>query len=104
MCHADNVFRLGQLECEFSNFTAKSIGSGLGKPLNPISEQLGIFLCLRCASLHRKLGTHISKVKSLSMDSWTNEQVEVRPCYLRSHTLCLTVYLEHATQRQSCIE
>ena len=32
---------------------------------------------MRCAALHRKLGTHISKVKSLSMDSWTNEQVEV---------------------------
>ena len=32
---------------------------------------------MRCASLHRKLGTHISKVKSLSMDSWSNEQVEV---------------------------
>jgi hypothetical protein len=33
---------------------------------------------MRCAAIHRKLGTHISKVKSLSMDSWSNEQVEVR--------------------------
>lgn len=40
--------------------------------------QLGVFLCMRCGSLHRKMGTHISKVKSLSMDSWTSEQVEVR--------------------------
>ncbi|KAI1817392.1 ArfGap-domain-containing protein [Poronia punctata] len=40
------------------------------------SWNLGIFLCMRCATIHRKLGTHISKVKSLSMDSWTNEQVE----------------------------
>ncbi|KAI4283412.1 MAG: hypothetical protein L6R38_002187 [Xanthoria sp. 2 TBL-2021] len=40
------------------------------------SWSLGIFLCMRCATLHRKLGTHISKVKSLSMDSWTNDQVE----------------------------
>ncbi|KAL9101762.1 MAG: hypothetical protein Q9163_003009 [Psora crenata] len=40
------------------------------------SWSLGIFLCMRCASLHRKLGTHISKVKSLSMDTWSNEQVE----------------------------
>ncbi|KAK3403331.1 hypothetical protein B0T20DRAFT_400685 [Sordaria brevicollis] len=40
------------------------------------SWSLGIFLCMRCATIHRKLGTHISKVKSLSMDSWTNEQVE----------------------------
>lgn len=42
------------------------------------SWQLGIFLCMRCATIHRKLGTHVSKVKSLSMDSWTNEQVDVR--------------------------
>ncbi|OCK82875.1 ArfGap-domain-containing protein [Lepidopterella palustris CBS 459.81] len=40
------------------------------------SWSLGIFLCMRCAALHRKLGTHISKVKSLSMDSWNNEQVD----------------------------
>ncbi|EPQ61902.1 hypothetical protein BGT96224_3825 [Blumeria graminis f. sp. tritici 96224] len=31
---------------------------------------------MRCAALHRKLGTHITKVKSLSMDSWSYEQVE----------------------------
>lgn len=40
------------------------------------SWSLGVFLCLRCAAIHRKLGTHISKVKSLSMDSWSNEQVD----------------------------
>ena len=40
------------------------------------SWNLGIFLCMRCAALHRKLGTHISKVKSLSMDSWSAEQVD----------------------------
>ncbi|XTI86731.1 ArfGap-domain-containing protein [Cenococcum geophilum] len=40
------------------------------------SWSLGVFLCMRCAALHRKLGTHISKVKSLSMDSWNNEQVD----------------------------
>ena len=38
---------------------------------------MGIFLCMRCATLHRKLGTHISKVKSLSMDSWSSDQVDV---------------------------
>jgi hypothetical protein len=41
------------------------------------SWNLGIFLCMRCASLHRKMGTHISKVKSLSMDTWSTDQVEV---------------------------
>lgn len=40
------------------------------------SWSLGIFLCMRCAALHRKMGTHITKVKSLSMDTWSYEQVE----------------------------
>ncbi|KAF9078536.1 hypothetical protein BDP27DRAFT_15384 [Rhodocollybia butyracea] len=40
------------------------------------SHNLGIFICVNCASIHRKIGTHITKVKSLTMDSWTREQVE----------------------------
>ncbi|KAG9526948.1 ArfGap-domain-containing protein, partial [Aureobasidium melanogenum] len=40
------------------------------------SWSLGIFLCMSCAALHRKMGTHISKVKSLSMDSWSPDQVD----------------------------
>jgi hypothetical protein len=41
------------------------------------SYSLGIFLCIRCASLHRKMGTHISKVKSISMDQWTAQEIQV---------------------------
>ncbi|KZP12933.1 ArfGap-domain-containing protein [Athelia psychrophila] len=41
------------------------------------SHNLGIFVCVTCASVHRKMGTHISKVKSVTMDTWTKEQVEV---------------------------
>ncbi|KAJ5759119.1 hypothetical protein N7520_006275 [Penicillium odoratum] len=40
------------------------------------SWNMGLFLCMRCAAIHRKLGTHISKVKSLSMDTWSAEQVD----------------------------
>ena len=36
------------------------------------------FLCLRCAGIHRRMGTHISKVKSVNLDTWTEEQIEVR--------------------------
>ncbi|XP_015590553.1 stromal membrane-associated protein 1 isoform X2 [Cephus cinctus] len=39
------------------------------------SWNLGIFLCIRCAGIHRKLGVHISKVKSVNLDTWTPEQV-----------------------------
>ncbi|KAF1805820.1 hypothetical protein FB192DRAFT_1067567 [Mucor lusitanicus] len=41
------------------------------------SYSLGVFLCIRCAGIHRKMGTHISKVKSITMDQWTSEQIEM---------------------------
>jgi hypothetical protein len=28
--------------------------------------------------VHRSIGTHISKVKSTNLDTWTNEQIDVR--------------------------
>ncbi|KAF9453317.1 ArfGap-domain-containing protein [Macrolepiota fuliginosa MF-IS2] len=48
------------------------------KTRNPrwASYNLGIFICVGCASVHRKIGTHVSKVKSLTLDSWTKEQVD----------------------------
>ena len=36
-----------------------------------------MFLCIRCAGIHRNLGVHISRVKSVNLDSWTTEQLEV---------------------------
>ena len=33
--------------------------------------------CLRCAGIHRNLGVHISKVRSVNLDSWTPQQVAV---------------------------
>jgi hypothetical protein len=45
---------------------------------------------MRCAALHRKLGTHISKVKSLSMDKWDNAQVDVRTVLVEESLQVLT--------------
>ncbi|CAO3622755.1 unnamed protein product [Cunninghamella blakesleeana] len=36
----------------------------------------GIFVCIRCSGIHRSMGTHISKVKSVDLDSWIPDQVE----------------------------
>ncbi|KAJ3281200.1 hypothetical protein HK104_000144, partial [Borealophlyctis nickersoniae] len=41
------------------------------------SANLGVFLCIRCGGAHRKLGTHISKIKSVTLDSWTEAQIQV---------------------------
>jgi stromal membrane-associated protein len=38
----------------------------------------GCFVCIRCSGIHRSMGTHISKVKSVDLDTWTPEQMEVR--------------------------
>ncbi|XP_050672117.1 arf-GAP with dual PH domain-containing protein 1-like isoform X2 [Leptidea sinapis] len=40
------------------------------------SYNLGIFICMRCASIHRGMGAHISKVKHLELDRWEDSQVQ----------------------------
>jgi Arf-GAP with SH3 domain, ANK repeat and PH domain-containing protein len=44
-----------------------------------VSINLGIILCIECSGIHRSLGTHISKIRSLTLDtqSFTNDIVEL---------------------------
>jgi len=35
----------------------------------------GIFLCLKCAGIHRNLGLNISVIRSLQIDSWNEKQI-----------------------------
>ena len=41
------------------------------------SWNLGIFICVRCAGIHRSLGATVSKVRSVNLDAWTHEQLQV---------------------------
>uniref|UniRef100_A0A672NI08 Arf-GAP with coiled-coil, ANK repeat and PH domain-containing protein n=1 Tax=Sinocyclocheilus grahami TaxID=75366 RepID=A0A672NI08_SINGR len=41
------------------------------------SINLGILLCIECSGIHRSLGVHCSKVRSLTLDSWEPELLKV---------------------------
>ncbi|XP_037534275.1 BAR_ACAPs and ArfGap_ACAP domain-containing protein [Nematolebias whitei] len=41
------------------------------------SINLGVTLCIECSGIHRSLGVHLSKVRSLTLDSWEAEQLKL---------------------------
>ncbi|CAM8915400.1 hypothetical protein QQ045_032201 [Rhodiola kirilowii] len=40
------------------------------------SANIGVFICLKCCGVHRSLGTHISKVLSVTLDEWSDEEID----------------------------
>jgi len=40
------------------------------------SVNLGIFLCIVCAGIHRHLGVDITRVKSVNLDSWKDSEID----------------------------
>ncbi|KAK4744210.1 hypothetical protein SAY87_010522 [Trapa incisa] len=40
------------------------------------SANIGVFICLKCCGVHRSLGTHISKVLSVALDDWSEDEID----------------------------
>uniref|UniRef100_A0A1B8Y019 Arf-GAP with coiled-coil, ANK repeat and PH domain-containing protein n=1 Tax=Xenopus tropicalis TaxID=8364 RepID=A0A1B8Y019_XENTR len=50
------------------------------------SINLGVTLCIECSGIHRSLGVHFSKVRSLTLDSWEPELIKLM-CELGNSTI-----------------
>ena len=41
------------------------------------ARKFAVIVCIRCSGVHRSMGTHISRVRSLELDNWTSEALDV---------------------------
>ncbi|KAL3308270.1 Arf-GAP with GTPase, ANK repeat and PH domain-containing protein 2, partial [Cichlidogyrus casuarinus] len=70
----DNKQYVASIKAVMGNQTCADCNSA-----NPewASLNLGILVCIGCSGVHRQLGTHISRVRSLTLDKWSPELVSV---------------------------
>lgn len=65
------------------------------------SVSLGSFMCLECSGRHRALGVHISFVRSVSMDSWSEKQIQMMR--VGGNDKCNAFLAEHGIRKNTPI-
>uniref|UniRef100_A0A8C1T5A1 Arf-GAP domain-containing protein n=1 Tax=Cyprinus carpio TaxID=7962 RepID=A0A8C1T5A1_CYPCA len=59
------------------------------------SLNLGALICIECSGIHRNLGTHLSRVRSLDLDEWPLELIKFQKCYIQITVLCIVYNVEN---------
>ncbi|KAL9876138.1 centaurin gamma 1A [Glossina fuscipes fuscipes] len=62
------------------------------------SLNLGVLMCIECSGIHRNLGSHISKVRSLGLDDWPPGHLSVMLAI--GNSLANSVWESNTRQRQ----
>lgn len=59
-------------QCAATRLTSRCLADPTWASLN-----LGALICIECSGIHRNLGTHLSRVRSLDLDDWPGELTQV---------------------------
>ncbi|KAF7990844.1 hypothetical protein HCN44_000649 [Aphidius gifuensis] len=67
-----------KMHCIKNKVCGNDLCADCGSP-NPdwASLNIGILVCIECSGIHRNLGSHISKIRSLDLDDWSAGQLSV---------------------------
>ena len=70
--------KVAKLKCDTKG-NSKCVDCDSPNP-NWSSLNLGVLICIECSGIHRNLGSHISRVRSLDLDDWPSAHLATMTC------------------------